>query len=548
MHPNGNSTRATITPPNRTGIVSATRNAVNEPDTGTGSDPKATKKNHFKLDARLEPIRDVIESQPKAIQVTLSDTAITMLLATRKLREKRAGLVNLITNTDLFPRSANLLVKLDFPKELKDDEQTLENVQEWNDFIKKTKNDLKDRIVKQGERTADFYQEQRLLTFNNLLLVIAEGYTAWHGEIEGVENTPLSNHAYGAASVYCYYNTLGARNELFTYLHEDQETLLRNFKQTHLTTASGKALFSTKQLQELTMLLPDTEEEPAAPASPRRLNPIEKRKDDDSSTVIGNSERPRNPNPLQPPPQTVEDNTPVETEETPPPVPQNMETVIYKVKDVLFELVPPLFLQICHTLDASQAEKKADAKLEAALKHKKTLDMARILETDLADQQTVAPENMEALVNSLVDRRISSKEKQGKKALLQAVRKKSSGGAKATKTPPGKPNSGGKPNGVLKNNKRVVFNTQRPPAKRAKRQSSQDPDKDYQRLRKQHHGPTNPYAPRQGLHNSRPHYNPSYSSHNSGRATSFRGRGRGRGRNPGRGDYSNGNGRGRGRY
>jgi hypothetical protein len=129
-------------------------------------------------------------------------------------------------------------------------------------------------------------------------MVIVEGYATWHGKVEGVQTTPLSNHAYGAAMVYCYYNKLGACNELFTYLCKDQEILLRNFKQTHLTTASGKPLFSTKQLKELTMILPDAEEEPAAPASPCRLNPIEERNDDNSSTIIGNSERPQNPNPL----------------------------------------------------------------------------------------------------------------------------------------------------------------------------------------------------------------------------------------------------------
>jgi hypothetical protein len=62
---------------------------------------------------------------------------------------------------------------------------------------------------------------------------------------------------------------------------------------------------------------------------------------------------------------------------------------------------------------------------------------------------------MKALVNSLVDRQISGKEKQSKKALLKAVRKKSLGGAKAAKTPPGKQNSGGRPNGMLKNNKQL---------------------------------------------------------------------------------------------
>jgi hypothetical protein len=131
------------------------------------------------------------------------------------------------------------------------------------------------------------------------------------------------------------------------------------------------------------------------------------------------------------------------------PIPERMELVIYKVKDVLYDLVPPL----ARTVDASQAEKKADAKLEAALKHNKTIDMAKLLEADLANQQTVAPENMEALVNSLVDQRISAQAKKTKKGLLKTIRKKSLGGAKAAKTPPGKQNNGGRPNGPSKSNK-----------------------------------------------------------------------------------------------
>jgi hypothetical protein len=80
---------------------------------------------------------------------------------------------------------------LDFRKELKkDDEQTLENVKEWNDYVKHIKDDLKKRIVKQGERTAEFYQEAHLKLFFKLILVIAEGLATWHGEIE-VTDTPL---------------------------------------------------------------------------------------------------------------------------------------------------------------------------------------------------------------------------------------------------------------------------------------------------------------------------------------------------------------------
>jgi hypothetical protein len=49
MNHNRNSTRVTITPPNMTGFVSATRQSANKPDTGKGLDPKAAKKHHLKI-------------------------------------------------------------------------------------------------------------------------------------------------------------------------------------------------------------------------------------------------------------------------------------------------------------------------------------------------------------------------------------------------------------------------------------------------------------------------------------------------------------------
>jgi hypothetical protein len=170
----------------------------------------------------------------------------------------------------LYPHSANLsIVKLDFPKELKDNEPTLENVKEWTNYIKHVKDKLKKRIVKQGERTAKFYQEQRLKTFFKLILVITEGLTTWYGKIKGVTTTLLCDpHLQRVASVYSFFNTLVPCNELFFYLCETQDTILQDFKNTYLMTASDRRLFSDAQLQELSyMLLLDAANNPP-PATP----------------------------------------------------------------------------------------------------------------------------------------------------------------------------------------------------------------------------------------------------------------------------------------
>jgi hypothetical protein len=155
----------------------------------------------LKLDARLESIREVIESQPTAIQTTLSNTTVAMLLATKYLRDKRAGFVNLTMNEALIPKSCNIQVKLVFPQEMKPDPKTLENIQKWDDLVKKTREELKKKIIEQGERIVKFLEEKRQLLFNECLLVIAEGFITWFNKLEGVTMTPLSNHAYGAACI-----------------------------------------------------------------------------------------------------------------------------------------------------------------------------------------------------------------------------------------------------------------------------------------------------------------------------------------------------------
>jgi hypothetical protein len=62
----------------------------------------------LKLDSRLKSIREVINSRSTAIQTTLSDTTVTMLLTMKTLHDKRAGFVNLTMNETLIPKFCNI--------------------------------------------------------------------------------------------------------------------------------------------------------------------------------------------------------------------------------------------------------------------------------------------------------------------------------------------------------------------------------------------------------------------------------------------------------
>ena len=87
-----------------------------------------------------------------------------MLIITRKLHEKQAGLVNLTTNKALYCCSCNLKMKLSCPNKMKDAEITLENSKKWDKSIQLIKDEKKKQVVLPGERTLEFMQEKQIAT------------------------------------------------------------------------------------------------------------------------------------------------------------------------------------------------------------------------------------------------------------------------------------------------------------------------------------------------------------------------------------------------
>jgi hypothetical protein len=154
-----------------------------------------------------------------------------------------------------------------------------------------------------------------------------------------------------------------------------------------------------------------------------------------------------------------------------------------QVKDRLYDLIKALFLDLVLSVEISQQELRANAKLEAALIKKKTLDLAKILEAYLPNQDVVAPESIQDLVNQLVDNThrppgATTKERPPQSNIERGP-KKSLGGAKTAKTPPSKQDHGGKPNG---GSKQAANGSTRQSPKRAKKQNTQHPERDYRTI------------------------------------------------------------------
>jgi hypothetical protein len=269
---------------------------------------------------------------------------------------------------------------------MKDDARTQENAKKWDELIQQMKTEMKKQLVNQGERTIKFMQEKRLNLFHERLLTIAEGYVTWFSALDSI-NAPetLSNHAYGAASIYCFYSEIAPRHGIFSYLSRDQNSLLESFKLKHLTMASGRPLFSDLQLQTLTTGI-TLDNEP--PATPIQMNPYA------DNTAGSNIAQITLGQPTRMPVDPISSRTP-----TPPA----LSNICFQVKEPLYDLVSILFINLVHEVEASQRELTANSKLEVALKSKKTLDMAKLLDADMGAQGAVAPENMKDLAHTLVD-------------------------------------------------------------------------------------------------------------------------------------------------
>jgi hypothetical protein len=144
-----------------------------------------------------------------------------LLLAMQKLSSKRAGILAQRMNEYSFPRSVNIKAKLEFPLALKDEPQTIENLHQWNDYLGEVKKKSKVQVLTQSDRTCEFLHKERFGLFMEKIVAIAENYCAYHRQLEGgAEGAPLSDQAYGAAGVYCYYSRLPAGHEVFQYLGE----------------------------------------------------------------------------------------------------------------------------------------------------------------------------------------------------------------------------------------------------------------------------------------------------------------------------------------
>jgi hypothetical protein len=228
-------------------------------------------------------------------------------------------------------------------------------------------------------------------------------------------------------------------------LGEDKSTSLAKVIAKYLITADGSSAFHASQLLALSNF-PVTPGQVAA--TPQRLPPpvaAPVRPPGDSPMANAQSQnllepkeeekepdpQPRNPYrptavPLaQPTPETEPQNR----NGTDPREAQvlaltgNARPVVHRICAILEDLVLPLFLKISDSTKEDQLVQKVNAKLEAALKKKATLDMGQALDDLIAKEPTVAHENMEGLVQSIVQRQLKNVEKRKKNEIVKEALK-----------------------------------------------------------------------------------------------------------------------------
>jgi hypothetical protein len=337
------------------------------------------------------------------------------------------------------------------------------------------------------------------------IVAIAEGYGTYHCQLEGAEGAPLSDQAYSAAGVYCYYNRVQTDHEVFQYLGENKAIPSAEVKAKYLVTADGSAAFHVSQLLKLCnfpvspgQIAATPPQLPPSVAAPMRRPGDSPMANAQSQNLLEPEEEEKEPDPqphnpyrratiplAQPTPETE----PQIRNRTDPSEPHvlaptgNARPVIQRICNILEDLVSLLFLQICDFTNEDQLVQTANAKLEAALEKKATLDMGQALDNLLAKEPTVAQENMEGLVQSIVQRQLKNDEKRKKneivKEALKKAQKQSSGREKGKNAKRNKQRND-KPQ---KEQTKHSVSPSQSPKHVNKKHSSNDPDKDYAQWR-----------------------------------------------------------------
>jgi hypothetical protein len=188
---------------------------------------------------------------------------------------------------------------------------------------------------------------------------------------------PLSNQAYGAAGVYCYYSRLPADHEVFRYLGESKTTSLAEVKAKYLVTADGSTAFHYSQLLELynfpvtpgqvAATPPRLPPSVAAPIWPPGDSPMANAQ---SQNLLEPEEEEKEPDPqphdqpscgcplplAQPTPETEPQNRngtdPSETQVL--ALTGNARPFILRICNILEDLVPPLFLRISDSAEGKR--------------------------------------------------------------------------------------------------------------------------------------------------------------------------------------------------
>jgi hypothetical protein len=498
---------ATVTPgkkgPNRSKAEPASKQAEGDPNGRSGS-------KQIHIDKRLESARHVLESQPSTMIVPISEASLAMHSTSVEIRLKRSGVSKLETNDDLFPKSIHFMPKFDAPEDLLQTNETKQDTAEFNKLIKDAMIGCKLLIIKQGNRTIGHMEEKRRILFIKNTLTLAGHYATYHRmlHIVPIDTRGLTDTYVGGASLYCYFNGIEKESILFEYLFEDKNDFMTTLKKAATKSATGAPILDDKILDEITVDLDIGDTKTSAQIDlmplPYDHDPAPRFDYDNNSDATQGA-------------QIMDAEQTQQEEENPFDTPGNRR-LIKATAHSLRDIIIPVFYDTEHAMALVHQEKVANAKLAAAIKQSSSLAIANQVQLALAEETSVQPENMVAVVSQ----QATKIWKQHEKTLIKELRKNTSGGARVTATNPNVQSNGEE--------------SKKQPSKqatKAKQPSWKQPKRKYEGKPKPKGA--NPYPTNQRSNKSY------HSQHQQGRG------GRGRGRNPGRGRGRGGRGRGRGR-
>ena len=393
--------------PAQTTQTKNTKNKKTNKKKNKNNDKKEKKETKEKsMDSRLSPVKGLTESQPSAVQSSVSTLAAKMLSAEQKIVQMQAGVLRLTARDDEFPSRCNFKSNCPLPEDLKNDPAVQDLEYEHTTTLNNMKKKLKAVVIQEKEYIVKHENTKRSEYFAQELLKISGLCAAFHKRHLGATGVCYKDDEYGAIAMHCFLQGLPDDHHLFSNTLKVSKTeMVEGLSSKSAISENGCDLLCEQQYEYLKAKIEDPTSDLALPSSEKASV---------ANEDIGCTQT------------SVQEDWMAQQDQG---LKEGAVDLILAIHTSLRTVIPPIFSDLFDTLRAQKLLEKANRETSSKLKKQQTIDLAAETETGAATLPPVTQANMEEVVFGLTDK----KKAKDKKEEQKAARKKSSGGEQEAK-------------------------------------------------------------------------------------------------------------------